>query len=367
MAELERQKQAELLEEKYNTYLKTGDKMLLQRDYSSAKMNYNEAIKLKPNEAYPKQKLSEIENIMAFLMERKTKHYNYQSISSQSYSAAYNKLVNEIQQSLEKINENGNVKVSIIAIIDTLGKTNIRLDRQSVDNERVLNEINTCANNLFLPKAELNGYYVNAEAKFLIDVVMFNEKVTLKKNNVETTILKGSNNIRSEANSIISTTPMGKYTIEINKKSINSTDFSKHKVVEYKGIGGPSNMFLSLLVPGLGVKNVTGGSQTGWSRTLWSYGLIASGVGCKLYSNSQYDKYHEATNQTDMDTYYENSNLYNKAFYCLTAAGVAVWVYDIIWVADKGFKNKKAQRNYKMGLTYNPNTNGMLFSYSIKF
>ena len=42
-----------------------------------------------------------------------------------------------------------------------------------------------------------------------------------------------------------------------------------------------------------------------------------------------------------MDEYYENANLLNKSFYVLTATGAVIWLYDIIWVANNGFQNKK--------------------------
>lgn len=132
---------------------------------------------------------------------------------------------------------------------------------------------------------------------------------------------------------------------------------------------GPSNMFLSILVPGLGVKNVTGGTQSGFTRTLGAYGLIVGGVACKLLSDFEYENYHNATLQSDMDTYYESANRFNKVSYVLTAAGIAVWIFDIVWVADQGFKNKKEQKKYnsKLGFHYIPENNGLSLSFKITF
>ena len=213
-------------------------------------------------------------------------------------------------------------------------------------------------------------YTVNAKAEYEISISIETDILSAKKNNVETIITNGnSSKYKNDVSKVLSNTPMGKYTISIQKRNINNSDFSDNKIIKYKNIGGPSNMFLSILVPGLGVKNVTGGSQSGLSRTLWTYGLIASGIGCKAYSINEYDKYHKATTQTDMDTHYDNANSYNYVFYALTGAGVVYWIYDIVWVANKGFQNVKNQKNFKnnLGVYYNPNTKGLMMSYKINF
>jgi hypothetical protein len=152
-----------------------------------------------------------------------------------------------------------------------------------------------------------------------------------------------------------------------NNNSTNISEPSNANKSEKQYNGGPENMFLSLLIPGLGDKNVSGVS--GLDRTLTTYGLIAGGIAFKSLSNSEYKKYHNATMQSDMDKYYKRANNYNKLFYVFTASGVILWIYDIIWVADKGLKNKKDQRKYTsdFNMKYNPDINGVAFSVKIKF
>ena len=148
----------------------------------------------------------------------------------------------------------------------------------------------------------------------------------------------------------------------VNKSQPSKTNFSKNK---YRG--GPANMFLSLLVPGLGDKYVSG--KSGADRTLTTYGLIAGGLACKFYSDYQYKNYSNATLQSEMDTYYSSANKYNKLYYVLTASGIAYWIYDIIWVAVKGFKNKRIQRAHtsNFDMHYDPVINGLAVSVNIKF
>ncbi len=102
---------------------------------------------------------------------------------------------------------------------------------------------------------------------------------------------------------------------------------------------------------------------------MWAYGLIASGFGCKYLSNLEYDLYHDATDQATMDEHYESANFYNYSFYVLVGSGALVWLYDVAWVANKGFQNRKNTRSFRQqfSLNYNHYNNGLCFNYSIKF
>ena len=52
-------------EDKYNGFITVADNSFSGKDYASAKSNYQQALTIKPNEAYPKQKIAEIDNILA--------------------------------------------------------------------------------------------------------------------------------------------------------------------------------------------------------------------------------------------------------------------------------------------------------------
>jgi Trp operon repressor len=56
---------AKALEEKYNAAIAKGDKALSAKDYNSAKTGYTDALALKPSEQYPKDKLAEVDKALA--------------------------------------------------------------------------------------------------------------------------------------------------------------------------------------------------------------------------------------------------------------------------------------------------------------
>jgi hypothetical protein len=140
------------------------------------------------------------------------------------------------------------------------------------------------------------------------------------------------------------------------------------KDLKIEKLSGPGSALLSVLVPGLGDWNVSKGEKNGLSTMLWTYGLIGAGIGCKLYSNSEYAQYHLATDQSSMDDHYTNANNSNYAFYGLTALGVGIWVYDIIWVASKGVENVKQRKSFNnLTLIYNPSIQLVGLNYKIDF
>lgn len=51
--------------EKYNGFIAVADKSFAQKEYASAKTNYQQALSIKPDETYPKQKIAEIDNLLA--------------------------------------------------------------------------------------------------------------------------------------------------------------------------------------------------------------------------------------------------------------------------------------------------------------
>jgi len=68
---------ARLAEEQYAKAISTGDKLLVDKAYAQAKLQYQEALKIKAAEQYPKDKITEIDKVMAdlgLLKDRDTKY-----------------------------------------------------------------------------------------------------------------------------------------------------------------------------------------------------------------------------------------------------------------------------------------------------
>lgn len=80
------------IEEKYKGFIAVADKLFTEKQYESAKSNYQQALSIKPSESYPKQKIDEIDGILAQLAQQRLKDLetNYQKVIAQA-DAAFNK------------------------------------------------------------------------------------------------------------------------------------------------------------------------------------------------------------------------------------------------------------------------------------
>jgi len=354
-------KQAET-DDRYEKTVALGDKAFNEKQYDEAKQYYEIALQIKPeSKSVINFKMQDINNINRFLIERRTKIYDYAETNSTDYKRVDEMFFAKIKQLLE---EEGNMDYQTVTVtisIDTMGNIT-RTMPPSLKNKTLKHFIEQTE----LPQATKYGYNVNAKATYSYSFSAEKSSSIFKKNYKN--VIKPYN---ATANSLIKYDyPFGKYKVQLHKYSINGKTFSDNRVLTYKETGGPANVFLSILIPGLGDHRVTYGKRTGLGITIPVYALIGAGVGLKFYSNSEYKKYHAATTQGAMDDHYKKANYSNQAFYGCVIAGGIIWISDIIWVASTGAKNTKAHKAYRqahLGAYYEPNIRATGLSYTINF
>lgn len=362
-----------LAETDINILCEDGEKLFKVHQYDKAKAKYADALTVKPNKKtdYINEKIKEIADFQVFLKERTYKQYDYKTLETSDYNAKDDYIENELRNALLTKGETlPRTVVSIVCQVDTSGVSSAGFNT-SVQNKTLNVVLEKLSKNIKLKQVFINGYTALAKAEFTYTLEYNHAVVTAKKNagNISSGN-KDFNLYRSIINSELSSAPYGKYTFDINKTVINGQQYNNNKLIKMSGSGGPSNAFLSLLVPGLGDHKVTYGKKSGISTALWTYGLIGAGVGLKFYSNSEYKKYHSATEQTAMDEHYQAANYSNQAFYACVGTGALIWLYDIIWVWKTGAENTKAAKAYKnshLGVYYQPDLNATGLSYTINF
>lgn len=110
--------------------------------------------------------------------------------------------------------------------------------------------------------------------------------------------------------------------------------------------GGPSNAFLSMILPGLGDVFVNDPGKKVAVKPVYIMAGYVSSVALAWYAHGQskenYEAYQRAVQQYEMDNYYEQAMWYkdNAQFYTFLAG--AIWVCDVARVAIKGGMNKKS-------------------------
>ncbi len=342
------------------------------RQYEKAKESYTHALDIKPNNkiAPINDKLREIEALQNFLKERTIQRYDYKTVEPADYIIHDDQILSVLRKNLLNNESLTKTTVKIICETDTLGNSTSNFS-VSPQNKNLNKALDKLIANIKLKPVFINTYSVSARAEY--DYILeYNRTIVRVTKDAETIYSKNKlfNDFRPGINYELGSAPFGKYTFEMNRSIINGQEYKDDKLIKMRGTGGPSNMFLSLLIPGLGVRNVSGGAKSGIGCMLWTYGLIGAGVGCKFWSDSEYRKYHSATEQSAIDEHYNRANTLKQSFYVGIGLGATVWLYDIIWVAVRGSENRHAQKVWKrshLNTYYQPNLNARGVSYAINF
>ncbi len=354
--------------------LSDAEKMTEKKNFEGAITKLKKVIMIRNNQ-FNQTKLTETQKVyddyktlMVFLKERNSTIYNYKDFDNEYIETIKLEIQDRAKDRLSNETKDFNSNLTFQYSIDTTDKALSAFKIQTTNNEILSNEIGNFGKIRSLHPIYKNGYSLNSKAEFNLDFYSKTETFKAKKRLDGKLIIKGNPTTVQENEITKLIANKGIYKTKVSYLKINEKEYYYSKLIGYKNIGGPSNAFLSILVPGLGDKFVAT-NHNGLSIALITYGLIGAGIGSKFYSISEYDNYHKATSQSNMDTHYNNANISNYAFYGLIATGSAIWLYDIFNVAGKGFKNRKEGKNYKkqIGLSYNPNINSLNISCSINY
>lgn len=151
--------------------------------------------------------------------------------------------------------------------------------------------------------------------------------------------------------------------------------------------GGPSNAFLSVLVPGLGdyfVADYQKMKIKPYYKTVFTCSFMALGVAAHLNRNhippvmGEPGYYWEPITLSDgkrlwVEVYRENWIkepgyteywLFRYDTELFLGIGLAAWILDVIWVTREGIKNKKVREKIFDNLSLVPSRQGMALSYT---
>ncbi|MDR2058471.1 MAG: hypothetical protein LBP83_09390 [Dysgonamonadaceae bacterium] len=365
----EREKQQK--EEQYQKHIQDAGRCFLQKNYDAAKESYFAAITLKPEHKYELQKkIDEINDILHFLQERQYRVYDYEDFYSSDYMLINQTITENLKTILLAGKEVQPASISITCTVDTAGTTRFICNTTLTD--ALLEEkIKQLARRITLKQTSINGYTVASIANYSYSISSDYAILQVKKNkNGMESNGKKYKAYSEKANNLLHSAPMGNFTVQCSRITINSQTSQDENILKYKGTGGPSNALLSLLVPGLGDHRVTYGEKSGVGTALWTYGLLGAGIGCYVWSANEYEKYHKAIKQPDMDKHYQLANgAAIASAVCIATAGI-IWVSDVIYVLVKGSKNAKEQKAWKrshIGLYSRPEMNAAGLTYTVNF
>lgn len=104
-------------DEKYKTLIDKADNELISKDYKIAKQTYNEAIGIKSNEQYPKDKIAEIDKILADIEKNKAEE-EAANLAKLELDKKYNDLINQADKNFSlKDYQNAKIKFTEASLL----------------------------------------------------------------------------------------------------------------------------------------------------------------------------------------------------------------------------------------------------------
>jgi len=363
-------KEREILKQ-FNDYIIEGDRHYQQKQPHKSKEFYLLALQLRPNNENALLKLKMAEEVILFLKERLTTIYNLNAINKSLNTYIHSELLTKLKKKIEPLDTTATIHFSVSFFIDTLGNIKHEITNLNLENNRIIEMINSVFSEINIPKQYIKEYPVNCTSNHNFKIELNEYKYTITKTNVNKIITFNPMNLASDiAVKFIPEGPIGQYTIALHQKHINGEEFSTTKLTKFRGTGGPANAILSIFIPGLGDKWVTGGLSPAINKKATiTYSLLFAGAVSKIYSNNQYRKYLNEYDPILYEEYYRNANISNKVYNILLPAGVLYWIYDIYWVYKKGMENKQGQKQFieSKGLHLSAAKNNLGLNLTYKF
>lgn len=350
----------EINECKSSYFSKYGDIALDNHQYATARRYYNDALELTTTKTQEiTKKIALVDQVESLDKERKDTVYNYRLINATNYQNTKKKLSDLVLEYAKK----NDIQPCTITVIyhHSLGGYETKEISVSPNDYSLKSYLER--NVPSLPVCKVYGLILATEATFQIPVESVKTTIHTAKRNYKE--IQTSEPLRTEIMSQMFNP--GRYTIGYTTVCIDGMYYSFQKMLSYRNTGGATNALLSVAVPGLGQHKVTYGEKTGIGTTLGVYGTIAAGVGFHLYSQSEYDKYHRATSQDDMNEHFKNAQDYQVMSYLFWGGAAIWWIYDVVDVYLQGKKNTDKYSNGRAFVSYFPQNNGFGFGYTLNF
>ena len=343
-----------------------GDSKFKQNLYDESLLSFKEVLEMDPSNAHAIEMINAINRTKEILRKRSTEVFSYKETNTEDYKKAkseiYNLITNKINAS-----DNGYVNLDYKIGFDTLGNNRSSLTAIKTSEKEMESTLNKFSHYATLTPSKYDKYYVASEETICVNSKWSTatyKTVSKRKNQINISDLdeNQNNQLRQFINTQLC--HYGKFKIQVKSKEINEGKYAEFEttgqqkytdmnIVGYRTKAGPMSFIYSLMLPGSGSLKVSYGKK-GAGRMVWF--LLNAGVAyaSKTYSNNQYNLYKSATNQTDIDNYYQKANISHQVSLVTGGIAASIYVYDIIWTFSKGCKNLKQSRALRKSSTSNP-------------
>ncbi len=338
--------ESRILKSRIQEIKKRADSHFEAKRYFQARDSYNSLLDIEPDNLHAKARVKEINELEAFLIERKSKTYNYESSNQQGFNLLRDELVGHLNQTMQK-NSDGQLVYDFTVEFDTSG---YNLTTHSIT-KSTFRDYNSFLDKTHkfhaLTPISTKGYFVNAQSKISISSNWKTSRVEYHSKNKNSKFLNTTANypeIRGYVDRQV--IDKGLFTFDVKQKTFNGKNYTDVYMVDYKTKSGPVYSMLSLLYPGVGSLKVSHGEK-GWSRLIWFTFFGASTYALHSASKNYYDGYLNATSQSQMNSNYVRANILHKSALVCGGFAATFYIYDFFWAFGRGCKNEVKARALK--------------------
>lgn len=260
----------------------------------------------------------------------------YSETNPLEFESLKHNLINNFEE-LAKEKEDGSIKLNYAISFLNNGQNKSSIENLKVSQKNYQQIVETSISQIKLNPSKLCGNFNKTTDEIKLDFKWETYKSNFAYENGNESNYNGYFNNQN--------LPFGTYILTVKEKELNEIKFKDIYISNYK-TRGPITAIYSAILPGWGVRRVTYNEKKGWNRFALVAAPLALSLVTKAISNSYYNKYLNATEQTEIDNYISSANIWNKSSMLMFGVGTTFYVYDLFWVFGKGFSN--ISKKYKI-------------------
>jgi hypothetical protein len=346
-----------IIESKLSIIQIKADKYFDEKNLDSSLVEYNKILALDINNRKAHDRIQQIESIKKLLEKRSSSVFPYSKLNTNDFTTFENSLIDDINFQI-KSKDSGILKLDYAIIFDTLGNNLSKINYLSSSlADFNLQFQNLTSKNILKPTIE-GGYFLSAKENLTIDINWYSKKLKYYyKKGWFCPSLSNSNDfneINYKIENFLNNQELkcGIFLFNVKNKNTNGKIFQDIELINHR-VEGPEVALLSMILPGLGTLYLSRG-QKGIGRLLSFVVFSSISIYLKGYSNSQYEKYLVANNQSDIQLYFDRANLSHKVSLISGTISAAIYLNDIFSTIKKGKLNLEYSQNLKNILSKKP-------------
>jgi len=261
----------------------------------------------------------------------------YSETNPLEFESLKNNLIKNFEE-LAKEKEDGNIKLNYAISFLNNGQNKSTIENLKVSQKNYQQIIERSINQIKLNPSKLCGNFNKTTDEIKLDFKWETYKSSFAYENGKESIY---NSYFRKQN-----LPYGTYILTVKEKELNEIKFKDIFISNYT-TRGPLTALYSAVLPGLGTRRVTYNEKKGWNRFALVATPLALSILSKMISNSYFNKYLNASEQTEIDKSFSSAEFYHKSSMLLVGVGAVFYVYDFAWVFGKGLSNLSKKHKIK--------------------